>query len=574
METKNERVKKIRRILLLKINDELKDILKYKSNIKINSKTIPEINKLYTLNDIQLFEKPALYSHYVKTEETVVPKIEKPQIKISKSVNKIRSKKKSRVVLNTEKDKKSSIEEDLASPLNSFFPKKIELGRRKMPLNKSKNKGSIPNIQHKGILIEKYNDNRRAKMSQSTRMNKRDLHLNRLIGRITIIKDYKINEDIIKASIKKLRNYCYQLRKKKKRPKKFDNYNYSKKSIDNGRGKRRNALKETGLLKKSDTLTKKSFFQNYINISKKNMVKLPNLHISNKTKKLSKISLKSISPSKHEEKNNKALFSLAKKVKKKSKKSYKNSIKSTINMTTFEGNEVPDVFQIHKSKLPFFHKTTVMLDEDVPENEKRERKKSDKRNVSKDISRQRKKNKMLDNPSQTEQKQEQNNSIIQRRKSKMLDNPPQLEIKPEINNTGNKFLGLIHQRKKSKMLDNPPQVEQKPEVNYTGKKFLGLDYVYNRNNNKKSTKIEMNRIPSDKKLINIETRKNNFDDNALAIIKLTKVNNGEITKKVKKKQTKEKKLMRNSYFSYVSNKTDTNGYRSKQNVFQKSAIKK
>jgi hypothetical protein len=189
METKNERVKKIRRILLLKINDELKDILKYKSNIKINSKTIPEINKLYTLNDIQLFEKPALYSHYVKTEETVVPKIEKPQIKISKSVNKIRSKKKSRVVLNTEKDKKSSIEEDLASPLNSFFPKKIELGRRKMPLNKSKNKGSIPNIQHKGILIEKYNDNRRAKMSQSTRMNKRDLHLNRLIGRITIIKD-------------------------------------------------------------------------------------------------------------------------------------------------------------------------------------------------------------------------------------------------------------------------------------------------------------------------------------------------------------------------------------------------
>ena len=44
METKNEKVKKIRKILLLKINDELKDILKYKSNIKI----IQGINKKFT----------------------------------------------------------------------------------------------------------------------------------------------------------------------------------------------------------------------------------------------------------------------------------------------------------------------------------------------------------------------------------------------------------------------------------------------------------------------------------------------------------------------------------------------
>ena len=243
-------------------------------------------------------------------------------------------------------------------------------------------------------------------------------------------------------------------------------------------------------------------------------------------------------------------------------------------MTIFEDNEVPDVFQIHKKNLPFFHKTTVPVnDEDVPEYEKRERKKSDKKNVSKELSRQRRKSKMLDNPLQTEQKQDQTNSIIQRRKSKMLDNPPQLDLKPELNNTGNKFLGFIHQRRKSKMFDNPP-MEQKQEVNHTGNKFLGLDYVYNRNNNKKTTKIEMTRIPSDKKMTKIETRKNDFDDNALAIIKLTKVNNGEITKKVKKKQIKEKKLVRNSYTSYTSNKTDTNGHSSKKNLFQKSANKK
>ena len=52
------KIKKVRRILLLKINDELKDILKKNSLIKINSKTIPELNKLYTLNDVQLHEKP------------------------------------------------------------------------------------------------------------------------------------------------------------------------------------------------------------------------------------------------------------------------------------------------------------------------------------------------------------------------------------------------------------------------------------------------------------------------------------------------------------------------------------
>ena len=256
---KNEKIKTIRRILLLKINEELKDILKYKSKIKINSRTISELNKLYTLNDIQLFEKPALYSHYVKTEEKVVSReksIERPPLKISKSVNKMRTRAKSKVNIKVEKHKKSSFE-DLASPLNSFLPKKVELGRKKMPLNKAKNKGSIPNIHHKGINFEKFKENKRALMSQSTRMNKHELHLNKLIGRITIIKDYKANEDIIKANIKKLRNYCYQLRKKKKRQRKMTNYNVTRVSIDKGKPPpKRNALKEGGLLKNSDTLLK------------------------------------------------------------------------------------------------------------------------------------------------------------------------------------------------------------------------------------------------------------------------------------------------------------------------------
>ena len=50
---KNEilKVKKIRKILLLRINDELKDILKNKSNIKINSKTISEITQFYLISN-------------------------------------------------------------------------------------------------------------------------------------------------------------------------------------------------------------------------------------------------------------------------------------------------------------------------------------------------------------------------------------------------------------------------------------------------------------------------------------------------------------------------------------------
>ena len=69
------KIKKVRRILLLKINDELKDILKKNSLIKINSKTIPELNKLYTLNDVQLHEKPSIYFNYVKTEEKEVSRV-------------------------------------------------------------------------------------------------------------------------------------------------------------------------------------------------------------------------------------------------------------------------------------------------------------------------------------------------------------------------------------------------------------------------------------------------------------------------------------------------------------------
>lgn len=530
---KNEKIKQIRKVLLLKVNEELKYILKYKSNIKINSRTIPEINKLYSLNDIQLVEKPAIYSHYVKTEEKIMPRVtksqEKPMIKISRSMNKIRTKNKSRaninIVKSEKKDKveKASFEEDSVSPLISFFPKKVELGKRKLHQSKAKNKGSIPMIHHKGIKLEKYQESRNAMISHSTRMAKRDMHLNKLIGRITVIKDNKVTEEMIKASIKKLRNYCYQLRKRKKRPKKNNIYSFSKKSLDKNKVKKGKGKKRSGLIKKSDSLLIKfqpTLLPNDLNISRKIIMKSPNLNNSIKNKKFSNISRMSLSPSKHEEKEKKASISLMKKGKnKKGKRSNKDSIKTMGNSSVFESSDVPDVFQIHKKGIPFFHKTTVNInDDEILEKEKKEKKRNDKKLDSKERS---------------------------------------------------------QSRKKIKSIEHQPQPIQKQETNNLGNvsKFLNVNYIYNRNNNKKRTKIEMkmNRLQSNKKLTKIEMKKEEILNKSPAIIKLSKVNNGEIQKKIKKRQIKEKKINRNSY---ISNKTDTNNYRSKENLLNKSAIKK
>ena len=527
---KNEilKVKKVRKILLLRINDELKDILKYKSNIKINSKTIPEINKLYTLNDVQLFEKPVLYSHYVKTEEAIVPQSkskDKLNMRISRSVNKIKSRKKyksrSNINFNQKNIEKVSLEEDSVSPLNSFFPKKIELGRKK--INKSKNKGSIPNINHKLIkLIDEEKENKKAVISYSTRMNKKELNLNRLIGRITILKDNRINEDIIKENIKKLRKLCYKLRKMKKKVKKTINYG----SIGKTAGKnvnKRNALKQGNLLKSSNNpLFNRN--ETSINISKKTIDKIPIFNSSNKNKNILKISKKSLSPSKPESKVKKALFTLVKKAKKKDKKSNKNSIKTTVNITTNqtenEENEIPDIFEIHNKGLPFFHKTTVNLEKKrSADEEKREGKKALKKSAPKDF-------------------------FLQRRKSKKI------------------------KEKDEKTLQKIEQVPKRIS-NTNQNKFLNLNYVYNLNTSKKKTKVE--EVPINKKILKLDFKKAEIVDNNQAVIKLSKVNNGEIQKKIKKKPNKEKKGNRNSY---VSNQTDTLYLREKENMLQKNITKK
>jgi len=528
---KNEilKVKKIRKILLLRINDELKDILKNKSNIKINSKTISEINQLYSLNEIQQIEKPVLYSHYVKTEETVVPKSksqEKVNIRISKSVNKIKTRKqyknKSNKSYKNAKQKtkeKATLDEESVSPLNSFFPKKVELGRKKINYNKSKNKGSIPNIPHKIIKLEE-KETKHTVMSYSTRMNKYELNLNRLIGRITILKDNRINENIIKENIKKLRKYCYQLRKKKKKVKKVINYSTIGKDID--KNKKRNALKSGSSFKNINGLNRK---ESAINISKKTIDNIPIFNSSNKAKNILKLSKKSLSPSKPESKVKKALFTLVKKAKKKDKKGNKNSIKTTVNIEKeiTEENEIPDIFQIHKKGLPFFHKTTVNVEKKNSQDfEKEEGKKTLKKSAPKDI-------------------------LLQGRKSKK-------------------------EQKKEDLTLQQIKLIKKRESNNNQNRFLNLNYVYSRNNNRKKSKIEEEHAITNKKNLKLDFKKAEIEENNNpTIIKLSKVNNGEIQKKIKKKPNKDKKGNRGSY---VSNQTDTLYLRSKDNLLQKSITKK
>ena len=226
--------KRIRKLLLLKINEEIKQISKYKSNIKINSKTIQELNKIYNKNDILLYEKSIIYSNYIKTEETIITKNISP-INISKEIdNPIKLEIK---IKNKEENKNKRTSNEINTPDDdstiNYVPKKIELGRKKFLRNKTKirNNGSIPNFhKNKNIIISDKDITKETEKEKnnSTKLGC-DLHLHKLVEKISLIKNNENIEVKIRENIKKLRNYCYQLRKKKKRIRKISRNNSFKK---------------------------------------------------------------------------------------------------------------------------------------------------------------------------------------------------------------------------------------------------------------------------------------------------------------------------------------------------------
>ena len=201
--------KKIRKILLLKTDEELKLISKKKSNIMINSKTTGEINKSYNLYNILLSEKSKIYFNFVKTEEKIVS-------------NNIRQLNTSRIKTSRKKIEKQkkllskSIEEESNSPILNFFPKKIDLCVKIIDMYKRSSKNDERKIE-KHLSFEKTSNE--EKINKSTKIEKRGLF--KLVDKIVNIK---MKEDIgeVKKSILKLRKLCNKLRKPKKKIKKLN----------------------------------------------------------------------------------------------------------------------------------------------------------------------------------------------------------------------------------------------------------------------------------------------------------------------------------------------------------------
>ena len=206
-EKENLKAKKIRRILLLKTDQDLKNNDK-KANIMINSKTIQELNQAYNSYKILLSESSPIYSNYVEIIEKMFPDN-------SEKNKKEKATPKQKNVEQIIKSLNSSFESH--SPAIDFIPNKIDLGKKKFSFIK---KGSIKNQNSPKFfeeinLKESQNKEEDTKI-KSTKLEKKNLH--KVIDKIVRIKlpmDTE-DDDAITKSVIKLRRYCYKLIKKRK----------------------------------------------------------------------------------------------------------------------------------------------------------------------------------------------------------------------------------------------------------------------------------------------------------------------------------------------------------------------
>ena len=211
-ENKNElKVKKIRRILLLQIDKELKSGSNKKLNIMINSKKIQDFNKEYNSYKILLSETTRTYSNFVEMVDESFPKKEK-QIKTKKVF--------------TKREKHDQLANSMNSSFESqiqvleYIPNKIDLGEKKFI---HKNKDLIKNLYSPDFAKEiKLEDNQKIDdvIHKSTKVNnKRIIRVIDKIIRLKLNTDFEEDENITKNIIK-LRKYCSKLIKKKKKNKK------------------------------------------------------------------------------------------------------------------------------------------------------------------------------------------------------------------------------------------------------------------------------------------------------------------------------------------------------------------
>ena len=246
--------KKIRRILLLKTDEELKSISKRHSDIMINSKTIVELNKKYNLYNILLSEKSKIYYNFVKTGEKIVSNNIR-QINSERITNREKKIEKPNKIIN------NSFDEDSNSPILNFLPKKINLGLKKFKMPKISSKNH--NIFENHFISEKSASNE-DKVNKSTKVEKKGLF--KLVDKIVNIKMNEDTEETIKKNILRLRKYCNKLRKPKKRIKKL---NKQRTQITPKSPKNRDKNDKKGSNRKRMTITdnkillkRKSLFEN------------------------------------------------------------------------------------------------------------------------------------------------------------------------------------------------------------------------------------------------------------------------------------------------------------------------
>ena len=285
--------RKIRKILLLKINDELKEISESKPTLLINSQTIQEMEKVYNKNNILLSEKDTIYSNYVKTGIKIYPPCIKPIVKYKSVERKIeKSKIKLEIV-------GPSYDEEILSPILNFIPIKKNLYYKQMSyLDKryTKNNGSI----HKFIENNLKNNNDDNSLSKEDQLNQstkiENNNLMKLIAKILSLKDNENMEKIIKRNIKKLRKYCYRFRKKKKKNKRYKSQENKIKNNNiniinnNSNNNNNNNLK----LNSKNNEKEKEYRNSHFKVVPKCSYKRQKHYLSLKTNKRSSIKLKTL----------------------------------------------------------------------------------------------------------------------------------------------------------------------------------------------------------------------------------------------------------------------------------------
>ena len=254
-----KKLKKIRRILLLKTDDELKKNTKKKSNIMINSKTIEEINKSYNIyNNILLSEKSKIYINFIKTEEKIYPNNIAPVHTFRKNIAQIKNQ-------NTMKLMTSIIyEEESNSPILNYFPKKIDLGVKRLHNNHDLLKKNT--LKERKFTEEKFNSENKnlydPAVNKSTKIETKKIF--KLVDKIVSVKMNEDIEETIKKNIIKLRKYCKKLKKVKKdikKPNKIKGDSSPRKIKEKkSKGKNNNENNKRMTITNSKNFLKKSLF--------------------------------------------------------------------------------------------------------------------------------------------------------------------------------------------------------------------------------------------------------------------------------------------------------------------------